>query len=41
MLNAVFTSRSGGYAIEQIESAAMEQSTLSLNLDAMRNKMAN
>ncbi|MET0062558.1 MAG: hypothetical protein ABW176_09695 [Candidatus Thiodiazotropha endolucinida] len=33
VLNAVFTSRSGGYA--------MEQGTVSLNLDAMRNKMAN
>ncbi|MEW7986661.1 MAG: OmpA family protein [Candidatus Thiodiazotropha endolucinida] len=40
VLIAVFTSRSGGYAIEQIESAAMEQGTVSLNLDAMRNKMA-
>ncbi|MES9839045.1 MAG: hypothetical protein ABW134_00700 [Candidatus Thiodiazotropha endolucinida] len=41
MLIAVFTSRSGGYAIEQIEFAVMEQGTVSLNLDAIRNKMAN
>lgn len=39
VLIAVFTSRNGGYAIEQIESATMEQGTVILNLDALRNQM--
>ncbi len=39
VLVAVFTSRSGGYAIEQVESTAMEQGTVTLNLDALRDRL--
>ena len=41
VLVAVYTSRSGGYAIEQVESAAMEEGTVSLDLDALREQMDN
>ena len=39
VLISIYTSRSGGYAIEQIESAAMEQDTVVLNLDALRKRI--
>lgn len=40
VLIAVYTSRSGGYAIEQIESAAMEEGTVTLDLDALNKQIA-
>ncbi len=41
VLISIYTSRSGGYAIERLESAAMQQGTVVLNLDALRKQMAN
>lgn len=40
ILVVVSTSRSGKYAIEQLESAAMEVGTVVLSLDALRNQIA-
>ncbi len=39
VLIVVFTSRSGMYAIEQLETAAMEEGTVTLTLDALRDAM--
>jgi len=41
VLIVVYTSRSGNYAIEQLESAAMEEGTVILSLDTMRSQIAN
>ena len=41
VLIVVFTSRSGNYAIERLESAAMEEGTVVLSLDALRSQIEN
>ncbi len=40
VLLAVYTSKSGLYTIDQVESAVMETGTVTLNLDALRDQMA-